>query len=139
MSLLRESIRKHLLVEKTIGQIVSTIEVTFNLEINRKVHAFKRATRPEIEDKDYNQKPIENKEIREIIAIARKRIAEKIIGEEIVNGVEFIVKSIEKEIAVVLIPNHVSGTYWILDVKTNFRESAENPFRVSKNQLVIWV
>jgi hypothetical protein len=137
MSLLRETIRKHLLIEKTIGQIVSSIEVTFNLEIDRKSHSFDRSTRPYL--KDYNQTPIENKEIREIIAIARKKIAENIVSEEILDGVPFIVKSVDKEIALVLIPHHQSGTYWILEVKTNFRESLDNPFRVGKNQLVIWV
>jgi hypothetical protein len=137
MSLLRETIKKHLLVEKTIGQIVSTIEVTFNLEIDRKGHSFDRATRPEL--KNYNQRPIENKEIREIVAVARKKIAEKIVSEEILDKVPFAVKSVEKEIALVLIPHHQSGTYWILEVKTNFRESLDNPFRVGRNQLVIWV
>jgi hypothetical protein len=137
MSLLRETIKKHLLIEKTIGQIISTIEVKFNLEIDRKSHSFDRSTRPEL--KGYNQRPIENKEIREIIAVARKKIAEKIISEEILEKVPFVVKSVEKEIALVLIPHHQSGTYWVLEVKTNFRESAENPFRVGKDQLVIWV
>ena len=50
MSLLRESIRRALIVEKTIAQIVSTIEVTFNLEVDRKKHAFDRSTRPELEN-----------------------------------------------------------------------------------------
>jgi hypothetical protein len=137
MSLLRETIKKHLLIEKTIGQIISTIEVTFNLEIDRHIHSVNRSTRPEL--KDYDQRPIENKEIREIVAVARKKIAEKIISEEILDKTPFVVKSVEKEIALVLIPHHQSGTYWILEVKTNFRESTENPFRVGRNQLVIWV
>jgi hypothetical protein len=38
MSLLKESIRKILLQEKTIAQISTSIEVTFNLEIDRKKH-----------------------------------------------------------------------------------------------------
>ena len=40
MSLLRESIRKHLLLEKIIGQVSSQIEVSFNLEIDRGFHSF---------------------------------------------------------------------------------------------------
>ena len=48
MSLLRESIRKHLLVEKTIAQIISTIEVSFNLEVDRGVHAFDRKQRKDL-------------------------------------------------------------------------------------------
>jgi hypothetical protein len=137
MDIITEIVRKHLILEKTIGQISSTIEVTFNLEIDRHIHSVNRSTRPEL--KDYNQRPIENKEIREIVAVARKKIAEKIISEEILDKTPFVVKSVEKEIALVLIPHHQSGTYWILEVKTNFRESTENPFRVGRNQLVIWV
>jgi hypothetical protein len=42
-------------------------------------------------------------------------------------------------LAIPLEPIHVSGTNWILQVFTVFRESRENPFRVGKNQIVIWV
>jgi hypothetical protein len=144
MSLLRESIRKVLVLEKKIAQIVSTIEVTFNLEVDRKPHAFERSTRPEFKDKkfngvEYNQRPIENREIREIIMMAKNEIAEKIINREILNRDPFVVKSEKWELAIPLNPVHVSGTNWVLEVFTVFRESRENPFRVGKDQIVIWV
>jgi hypothetical protein len=139
MSLLRESIRKVLLQEKTIAQIVTSIEVTFNLEVDRKKHAFDRSTRPELEGTGYNQRPVENREIREVVMMAKSQIAEKIVNREIVDGEPFVVKSEKWELAIPLNPVHVSGTNWVLEVFTVFRESKGNPFRVGKNQIVIWV
>lgn len=139
MSLLRESIRRVLILEKKIAQIVTTIEVTFNLEVDRIPHAYVRSTRPELENIGYNQRPIENREIREIIMMAKTEIAEKIINREIKEGDRFVVKSEKWELAIPLNPIHVSGTNWILEVFTVFRESRENPFRVGKDQIVIWV
>jgi hypothetical protein len=139
MSLLRESIRKVLILEKKIAQIVSTIEVTFNLEVDRIPHTYDRSTRPELENIGYNQRPIESREIREIVMMAKTEIAEKIINREIKEGERFVIKSEKWELAIPLEPIHVSGTNWILQVFTVFRESRENPFRVGKNQIVIWV
>ena len=139
MSLLRESIRRVLIQEKTIAQIVTSIEVTFNLEVDRKKHAFDRSTRPELEGTGYNQRPVENREIREVVMMAKSQIAEKIVNREIVDGEPFVVKSEKWELAIPLNPVHVSGTNWVLEVFTVFRESKGNPFRVGKNQIVIWV
>ena len=144
MSLLRESIRKVLILEKRIAQIVSTIEVTFNLEVDRRSHAFDRSTRPELEGKkfngvEYNQRPIENRELREFIMLAKTEIAEKIINREILNREPFVIKSEKWELAIPLNPIHVSGTNWVLEVWTVFRESRDNPFRVGKDQIVIWI
>ena len=139
MSLLKESIRKILIQEKTIAQIVTSIEVTFNLEIDRKKHSFDRKTRPELKDVGYNQRPIESKEIREVISLAKKEIAEKIVYGEIVDGNPFVVKSEKWELAIPLNPVHMSGTNWVLEVFTVFRESKNNPFRTGRDQIVIWV
>ena len=149
MSLLRESIRKHLLVEKTIAQIISNIEVSFNLEIDRSFHAFDRKKRSDLEGKgfelsgkhsyEYNQREISNPEIKEVINLSKKEIAEKIVSREINDEVPFIIKSLKWEVAITIIPMFQGGTYWILKVKTVFRESLDNPFRFGKEQLVIWV
>jgi hypothetical protein len=148
-SLLRESIRKHLLLEKKIAQIVSNIEVTFNLEVDRGFHAFDRKQRKDLEDKgfeltgkhsyEYNQREISNPEIKEVINLAKKEIAEKIVSREINNDVPFIIKSLKWEMALTIFPMFQGGTYWVLKVGTVFRESLANPFRVGKDQLVIWV
>ena len=139
MSLLRESIRRVLIQEKTIAQIVTSIEVTFNLEVDRKKHAFDRSTRPELEGTGYNQRPVENREIREVVMMAKSQIAEKIVNREIKDGDPFVVKSEKWELSIPLNPVHVSGTNWVLEVFTVFRESKDNPFRTGKNQIVIWV
>jgi P2-related tail formation protein len=139
MSLLRETIRKVLILEKKIGQISSSIKVTFNLEVDRIPHSYDRSTRPDLDDIKYNQRPIENKEIREIITTAKTEIAEKIVNHEIKEGDRFVVKSEKWELSIVLNPIHVSGTNWVLEVLTVFRESKENPFRTGKDQIVIWV
>jgi hypothetical protein len=148
-SLLRESIRKHLLVEKKIAQIVSNIEIAFNLEVDRGVHAFDRKQRKDLEGKgfeligkhsyEYNQREISNSEIKEVINLVKKEIAEKIVSREINDEVPFIIKSLKWEIALTIIPKFQGGTYWILKVGTVFRESLTNPFRVGKDQLVIWL
>lgn len=139
MSLLKESIRKILLQEKTIAQISTSIEVTFNLEIDRKKHSYDRKTRPELNDVGYNQRPIESREIREVVMLAKTEIAEKIVYGEIVDGEPFVVKSEKWELAIPLNPVHISGTNWVLEVFTVFRESKNNPFRTGRNQLIIWV
>jgi hypothetical protein len=149
MDLLRESIRKHLLLEKTIAQIVSNLEVTFNLELDRGQHAFDRKNREDLEGKgfeltgkhsyEYDQREISNGEIKEVVNLAKKEIAEKIVGREINNKIPFIIKSLKWELAIVIYPMFQGGTYWILKVGTVFRESEVNPFRVGEDQLVIWV
>lgn len=149
MSLLRESIRKHLLLEKTIAQILSTLEVNFNLEVDRSVHSFVRRDRKELEGKgfelsgkhgyEYNQREITNSEIKELVKLSSREIAEKIVSREINNEVPFVIKSSKWELAIVIYPIFQGGTYWILKVVTVFRESKQNPFRTGKNQLIIWV
>jgi len=149
MSLLRESIKKQLLIEKTIAQIVSNIEVSFNLEVDRGLHAFNRKNRKELEGQgfkltgkhsyEYNQREISNSEIKEVLNLAKKEIAEKIVEREINDGTEFVVKSLNWELALAIGAEFQGGTYWILKVYTVFRESLDNPFKVGKDQLVIWV
>ena len=36
-----------------------------------------------------------------------------------------------------IIPIYITGTYWELLIKTVWRESENNPFRVGEDQLVI--
>ena len=71
--------------------------------------------------------------------LAKKEIAEKIVEREINDGTEFVVKSLKWELALAIGAEFQGGTYWILKVYTVFRESLDNPFKVGKDQLVIWV
>lgn len=135
MNNLRELIRKNLLVEKKIAQLIDNITVTFSYDVDRSKHAQMRSSRPELED--YNQKEITNGEIVYIIDLVKRQISEKILQGQIVNQEPFVIKSPEKEIAIVVDPVNEYGQYWKLFIRTVFRESKFNPFRVGKNQLVI--
>ena len=135
MKTLRQIIKENLLVEKKITQVNSSLEVLFVFDVNRTPHAFDRDTRDDIEG--YNVRPIVNEEIREIISTVKKQISEKIVTREIVPE-EVFIKSLKWELAMAIIPVHMGGTYWQLIIKTVFRESNHNPFRVGKNQLVIY-
>ena len=137
MKTLRQIIIEELLLEKRIAQVRSSIEVVFSFDVNRTSHAFDRKTRDDIED--YNQRPIVNAEIKEIIRLSKNEIAEKIVSQEITPETEFVVKSLKWELAIAIIPIHITGTYWELLIKTVFRESENNPFRVGEDQLVIIV
>jgi hypothetical protein len=136
MKTLRQIIKENLLVEKRITQVNSSLEVLFVFDVNRTSHAFDRDTRDDIEG--YNVRPIVNEEIREIISTVTKQISEKIVTREIVPEEDFVVKSLKWELAMAITPVHIGGTYWQLIIKTVFRESRFNPFRVGKNQLVIY-
>lgn len=136
MKTLRQIIKEELLLEKRIAQVTSSLEVVFSFDVNRTSHAFDRDVRDDIVG--YNQRPIVNAEIKEIIATSIKEIAEKIITQEIVTDEDFIVKSLKWELAMAIVPVHMGGTYWQLIIKTVFRESKYNPFRVGENQLVIY-
>lgn len=135
MKTLRQIIKEELLLEKRIAQVRTSFEVTFSFDVNRTSHAFDRKTRDDIED--YNPRPIVNAEIKEIIRMSKNEIAEKIVNQEITSETEFVIKSLKWELAMAITPIHITGTYWQLLIKTVFRESNNNPFRVGKDQLVI--
>jgi len=135
MKTLRQIIKEELLVEKRIAQIGASLEVLFSFDVNRTSHAFDRAVRDDIIG--YNTRPIVNAEIKEIISMAKNEIAQKIVSQEIKTEEPFVVKSLKWELAMAITPVHISGTYWELIIKTVFRESKYDPFRVGKDQLVI--
>jgi hypothetical protein len=137
MKTLRQIIKEELLLEKRIAQVRTSFEVSFSFDVNRTSHAFDRKTRDDIED--YNPRPIVNAEIKEIIRLSKNEIAEKIVNQEITSETEFVIKSLKWELAMAITPIHITGTYWQLLIKTVFRESNNNPFRVGEDQLVIIV
>lgn len=137
MNTLIQILNKNLLLEKRIAQISAKIEVVFSFDVDRTTHAYIRKTRSDIEN--YDTREISNDEINYLIELSRREIAEKIVSNEIVNEEPFIIKSPEKKLTLAITPSMVSSTYWKLIIRTVFRESFENPFRVGKDQLVIWV
>ena len=135
MDRLRQIIKEELILEKRIAQIKTSFEVDFFFDINRTAHAVNRTIRTDSED--YNDRPIMNREIKEVINLAKRKIAEKIVNQEIMSGDEIVIKSLRWEMAIAITPIYISKTYWELIIKTVFRESKENPFRVSEDQVVI--
>ena len=136
MKNLRGLIKEHLLLEKRIAQLLSNIKIQYSFDIDRTTHAYLRKNRPDL--KDYNQKEISNSELRYFLDFSLRDIAENIATHQIVDGEEFVIKSINKELAVAINPVQIDEYYWKLELITVFRESAHNPFKVGKNQLVIW-
>jgi hypothetical protein len=137
MSNLRQIIKEHLLLEKRIAQLMSSFKIQYSFEVDRTTHAYHRKTRTGISD--YNEKEISNSEIKYIIELSLRDIAEKIAQHNIIDDEAFVVKSVDKEIALAIVPKHVEDNFWKLVVITVFRESVSNPFRVGEDQLVIWV
>ncbi len=137
MGNLRQLIKEHLLLEKRIAQLMSSFKVQYSFEVDRTTHAYHRKTRTGISD--YNEKEISNAEIKYIVELSLRDIAEKIAQHNIIHDESFVVKSVDKEIAIAIVPKHVEDNFWKLIIVTVFRESLSNPFRVGEDQLVIWV
>ena len=125
-----------LLLEKRIAQISANIEVSFGFDVIKTKHAEER--------KDFNKRgltstvttPITNAEMSEFVRSFRKDIAEGITLGDITDQTEFVIKSISKGLAMAIIAEHIHGSYWKLIIKTVFRESEFNSFRVGSDQLV---
>jgi hypothetical protein len=132
---LRQIIKEELLLEKRIAQIAANLEINYLFDVDRTSHAFDRAVRHDIPG--YNDRPIVNAEIKEIVSQASKEIAENIANQRIKEGEDFVVKSLKWELAMAIAPVHVEGMFWRLHITTVFRESKYDPFRTGKNQLVI--
>ena len=71
-----------------------------------------------------------------LIHIFRREISEGIAIGNILNQTNFIIKSLDKELSMVLISEEVSKTYWKIIIKTVFRESEGNSLKVGPNQIV---
>ena len=82
MKTLRELIKEELLLEKRIAQISSSIEISFSFDVNTTTHSDDQKVRTDIED--YNETPVSNAEIRDVIRQVIKVIAEKIVTQEII-------------------------------------------------------
>lgn len=124
-----------LLVEKRIGQIYSNIEVVLGFDILSTKHSVDRSTRTGLSN--YNQTPITNSEIVELVTFFRREIAEKIVNGEIQNDEPFAIKSIDRNLAAVINPHMESNLYWKLVVITVFREDEINRLKTFKGQVVL--
>jgi hypothetical protein len=132
---LRESIKKHLILEKRIGQIATNFEVTFGFDVITTKHSNYRSGGRDLDD--YNQRPVSNAEIVEFIQNFKRDIAEKILTGEIQQSEPFVLVSNRWELAMAVSAERESGTYWKLVVITVFRQSDLYKFKVGKDQVVI--
>jgi hypothetical protein len=124
-----------LLLEKRIGQISANIEIVLGFDIVSTKHSVDRSTRTYLQG--YNQTPITNREIVDLVTFFRREIAERIVNGEIQNNVPFAIKSIDRNLAAVIDPNMESNLYWKLVVITVFREDENNTLKTFRNQLVL--
>ena len=124
-----------LLVEKRIGQISANIEVVLGFDILSTKHSVDRSVRTGISN--YNQTPITNSEIVELVSFFRREIAERIVNGEIQNDVPFAIKSIDRNLAAIVNPNMESNLYWKLVVITVFREDENNRLKTFRGQVVL--
>lgn len=124
-----------LLVEKRIGQISANIEVVLGFDILSTKHSVDRSVRTGISN--YNQTPITNSEIVELVSFFRREIAERIVNGEIQNDIPFAIKSIDRNLAAIVNPNMESNLYWKLVVVTVFREDENNRLKTFRGQVVL--
>lgn len=125
----------NLLVEKRIGQIIANLEIRYSLDIDKTQHSYDRSNgRYDLEG--YDNTPIKNNEVKNLVYIFNKKIAEKIFNEEIYD-VPFVIKSKEYKLSLVIQPIKKEKTWWVLKVLTVFRESNIHSLKVGYNQLVL--
>jgi hypothetical protein len=135
MSLLRESIRKHLLLEKKIAAIRANLTITFNLGYKRgeiagmKSHAEHRKNRHE-------DKPIRDWDILQVIEKAKDDISQYIVMEELFDGSEFVVIDSKTNLNIPILLEEISPYEFNLFIKTVM---IKPDFAVGRGQLVIVV
>jgi hypothetical protein len=126
-----------ILLEKRIHQFSSTVQVTLSFDIIKTKHAEQRSDFSKRNLNGVNQYNISNSEMTEFVLFFRNEITEGISNGDIIHNTEFVIKSLNKELAMSIVANHVDRNYWKLIITTVFRESPENRFRTGKDQLVL--
>jgi hypothetical protein len=135
MSLLRESILKHLLLEKKIAAIRANLTIVFNLGYKRgevkgmKSHAEFRKNRHE------NDK-IRDWDILQVVERAKDDIVQYIVMGELYDGYEFVVKDTKSLLNIPIILEELSPYEFNLIIKTVMKKE---DFSVGRNQIVISV
>lgn len=124
------------IAEKKIGQITTKIEVKFLFDVVKTKHADERKDFEERGLEGDNQSRISNLEMTEFVRFFKDEIVLAITEGRIINQTQFVMKSKERDMAMALVAQQVSPLYWKMIVKTVFRESERNSFRVGRGQLV---
>ena len=135
MSLLRESILKHLLLEKKIAAIRANLTIVFNLGYKRgevpgmKSHAeFRKNRRQGDSIRDYD--------ILKAVEKAKDDIVQYIVIGDLYNGVEFVIKESSTLLNIPVILEEVNPYEFNIFIKTVMKKL---DFTVGMGQIVIWV
>lgn len=131
-----EDLNQLLILEKRIAQISSTIEVTFGFDVIKTNHADVRSDFSKREIASGNQNHISNAEMSEFVSFFKREIAEGIATGEIEDQTQFVIRSFDRELAMAVVASEESSSYWKLIIKTVFRVSEEEPFKVGVDQVV---
>ena len=134
--LLREIIKKNLLLEKRIGQISAKVEVVFGFDVIKTKHTTERMNVSTRDLSDGRDRQISNSEMVEFVRNFNRDIAEGIVSDEINDQEPFIIKSLQWGLSMVIIPENVVGSYWKLIIKTVFPESEFHQLRVGRDQII---
>ena len=134
--LLKEIIKKNLLLEKRIGQISAQVEIVFGFDVIKTKHTTERMSVVSRELGGGRERPISNGEMLEFVKNFTRDIAEGIVSEEINDQEPFIIKSNKWELSMVIVPHHVEGSYWKLIITTVFPESEYHQLRVGRDQVI---
>ena len=136
MSLLRETIRKVLILEKKIGAIRSNLTVTMNLRYQQvnvpgmKAHAEIQKKR----DFSKNGDIIRDYDILNSVKKVKDDIVQYIVIGELYDGVEFVIKDESSLLSIAIRIEEVNPYEFNLFIKTVMRDAN---FYVGRNQLVI--
>ena len=133
-SLIKEEVG--LLLEKRIAQISTNLEVSFSFDVIKTKHAEKRKDFIKRDLDTMITTPITNAEMIEFVSFFRNEIAEGIAFGDISDQTQFVIKSLDRRMAMAIIAEQVQGSYWKLIIKTLFRESEFDSLYVGENQLV---
>lgn len=125
-----------LLVEKRIGQIVSNISIRYSLDVDKTQHSYNRSNgRDDLEG--YDNTPISNMEVKELIFHFKEEIGENIFYENIKENVPFVIKSKKRKLSMAIEPIKEGPGWWKLKIITVFRESDTLTLKVGVNQFII--
>lgn len=124
------------LLEKKIDQISATVEITLGFDVIKTKHAGERQDFSKRKLDTDNQNFISNTELKEFVKYFIKDISKSIASGEIKPDDEFVIRSLDREMAMALQARQESNNYWKLVIITVFRASHEETFRTGANQLV---
>ena len=136
MSLLRESIRKILILEKKIAEIKANLTVTMNLRYQQ-VNVPGMKTHAEIRKKrDFSKSGdiIRDYDILNSVKKVKDDIVQYIVIGELYDGVEFVIKDESNLLNIPILIQEVNPYEFNLIIKTVMRKS---DFYVGRGQLVI--